>query len=66
MSMLAVVHVDDSFTVGLKSTCDRFCGGLNSLVPINNPGELSWPASGHYSKYRIDAFLTIRQKYSTD
>ena len=63
MSMIAVVHVDDIFTVGRKDRCDRFGEDLNCLVPINNLGELRWYAGCHYSRDRINGLLTIFAKY---
>ena len=65
MSMIAVVHVDDIFTVGRKDRCDRFGEDLNCLVPINNLGELRWYAGCHYSRDRINGLLTISQKAFT-
>ncbi|MEP3107990.1 MAG: reverse transcriptase domain-containing protein [Hyphomicrobiales bacterium] len=44
VSIVTVVHVDDTFDAGLKARCDQFCEDLNNLVPINNLGELSWYA----------------------
>ena len=44
VSIVTVVHVDDVFTVGLEARYDRLCEDLNSLVPMNNPGELRWYA----------------------
>ena len=32
--IIAVVHVDDIFSVGRKVRCDRFCEGLGHLVSI--------------------------------
>ena len=40
MTITATVHLDDMFTVGLKSRCDRFRDKLNHLVPVKNLGEL--------------------------
>ena len=40
MILIAVVHVDDVFAVGLKSTCDRLRRDeLNYLISVNNLGE---------------------------
>ena len=33
VAITTVVHVDDTFAVGLKSTYDRFSDKLNPLVP---------------------------------
>ena len=40
VSMVAVVHVDDIFSIGRKSRCDQFGRDLNHYVPITNLGEL--------------------------
>ena len=42
--MVVVVHVDDIFSIGLKSRCDKFGIDLNRYVPITNLGELRWYA----------------------
>ena len=33
-AMIVVVHVDDIFSIGLKSRCDKFGTDLNEYVPI--------------------------------
>ena len=38
--MVVVVHVDDIFSIGLKSRRDKFGVDLNRYVPITNFGEL--------------------------
>ena len=48
MAIMAVVHIDDIFTVGLKSRCGRFCDKLNHLVPVRNLVELRWFVGCHY------------------
>ena len=40
VSMVVVLHVDDIFSIGRKSTCDQFGRDLNQYVPITNLGEL--------------------------
>ena len=40
VAIIAVVHVDDIFAVGLKSRCDVFRDELNRMVPVKNLGEL--------------------------
>ena len=40
VAIIAVVHVDDIFSVGLKSRCDAFRDELNQMVPVKNLGEL--------------------------
>ena len=42
VSIMAVVYVDDVFAPGRKSRCDEICDELNTLVPINNLGDLTW------------------------
>ena len=48
MTIIAVVHIDGIFAVGLKSRCDRFRDELNQLVPVKNVGELRCFGSSHY------------------
>ena len=36
VSIVAVVHVDGIFAVGITERCGRFCEELNYLSPINN------------------------------
>ena len=38
VAIIAVVHVDDIFSVGLKSRCDAFRDELNQMVPVKNLG----------------------------
>ena len=40
VEIIAVVHLDDIFAVGLKSRCDVFRDELNRMVPVKNLGEL--------------------------
>ena len=40
VAIIAVVHVDDIFAVGLKSRCDVFRDELDRLVPVKNLDEL--------------------------
>ena len=42
VAIIAAVHVDDIFAVGLKSRCDVFRDELNRMVPVKNLGELRW------------------------
>ena len=52
--MVVVVHVDDIFSIGLKSRCDKFGADLNRYEPITNLRELRWYAGCRFSR---DAFL---------
>ena len=47
--MVVVVHVDNIFSIGLKSRCDKFGVDLNRYVPITNLGEVRWYAGCRYS-----------------
>ena len=66
MAIMAVVHIDDIFTVGLKSRCGRFCDKLNHLVPVRNLVELRWFVGCHYSLDREKGTLTISQQAFAD
>ena len=46
VAIIAVVHVDDIFAVGLKSRCDVFRDKLNRM------GELRWYGGCHYTRER--------------
>ena len=62
VAIIAVVHVDDIFAVGLKSKCDAFRDELNQMVPVKNLGELRWYGGYHYTREREMGTLTISQK----
>ena len=57
--IVAVVHVDDMFAMGLKSRCDKFCEDLNQFVPMNNLGELRWYTGYRFSRDWDAGTLTI-------
>ena len=62
VAIIAVVHVDDIFGVGLKSRCDVFRDELSRMVPVKNLGELRWYGGCHYTRKREMGTLTISQK----
>ena len=66
VAIIAVVHVDDIFAVGLKSRCDAFRDELNQMVPVKNLGELRWYGGCHYTREREIGTLTISQKTFAD
>ena len=66
VAIIAVVHVDDIFIVGLKSRCDVFRDKLNRMVPINNLGELRWYGGWHHTPEREMGTLTMSQKTFAD
>lgn len=55
--MMVVVHVNYSFTVGLKSSSTSRRGFV--LVPINDVGELRWFARCQYSRDKANDLLAI-------
>ena len=57
--MVVVVHVDDIFSIGLKSRCDKFGVDLNRYVPITNDGELRWYAGCRFSRDAVLGTVTI-------
>ena len=65
-AIIAVLHVDDIFAVGLKSRCDVFRDELNRMVPIMNLGELIRYGDCHYTREREMGTLTISQKTFAD
>ena len=66
VAIIAVVHVDDIFSVGLKSRCDVFRDELNRMVPVKNLGKLRWCGRCHYTRERERGTLTISQKTFAD
>ena len=66
VAIIAVVHVDDIFAVGLESRCDIFRDELNRMVPVKNLVKLRWYGSCHYTREREMGTLTISQKTFTD
>ena len=59
---VVVVHVDDIFSIGLKSRCDKFGVDLNRYVPITNLGELRWYAGGRFSRDAVLGTVTMSQQ----
>ena len=47
--VMVVVHVDNIFSIGLKSRCDKFGVDLNRYVPITNLRGLRWYAGCRFS-----------------
>ena len=64
--IVAVVHVDDIFAVGLKSRYDVLRDELNRMVPVKNLGERRWYGGCHYTRERETDTLTISQKTFAD
>ena len=60
--MVVVVHVDDIFSIGLKSRCDKFGVDLNRYVPITNLGELRWYAGCRFSRDAVLGTVTMSQQ----
>ena len=66
VAIIAVVHADDIFAVGLKSRCDVFQDELNRIVPVKNLGELRWYGGCHHTRERAMGTLMISQKTFAD
>ena len=60
--MVVVVHVDDIFSIGLRSRCDKFGVDPNRYVPITNLGELRWYAGCRFSRDAILGTMTMSQQ----
>ena len=60
--MVVVVHVDDIFSIGLKSRCDKFGVDLNRYVPITNLGEVRWYAGCRFSRDAVLGTVTMSQQ----
>ena len=66
VAIIAVVHVDGIFAVGLKSRYDIFRDELNRMVPVKNLGGLRWYGGCHYTRKREMGTRTISQKTFAD
>ena len=62
VSIVVVVHVDDIFSIGRKSTCDQFGRDLNQYVPIINLGELRLYAGCRFSRDFDSGTIAISQQ----
>ena len=60
--MIVVVHVDEIFSIGLKSRCDKFGVDLNHYVPITNLGELRWYEGCQFSSDAMLGTVTMSQQ----
>ena len=60
--MVVAVHVDDIFSIELKSRCDKFGADLNRYVPITNLGELRWYAGCRFSHDAVLGTVTMSQQ----
>ena len=60
--IVVVVHVDDIFSIGLKSRCDKFGVDLNRYVPITNLGELRWYAGCRFSRDAVLGTVSMSQQ----
>ena len=59
VSVVVVVHVDDIFAIGRKSTCDKFGDDLGAYVPITSLGELRWYAGCRFERDRVAGTVKI-------
>ena len=62
VAIVVIVHVDDIFSIGLKSRCDKFGVDLNRYVPITNLGELRWYAGCRFSGDAVLGTVTMSQQ----
>ena len=58
---VVVVHVDDIFSIGPKSRCDKLGIDLNRYVPITNLGKLRWYACCRFSCDAVSGTVTMSQ-----
>ena len=66
VSVVVVVHVDDIFAIGRKTTCDKFGDGLNAYVPIINHRELRRYAGCRFERDRVAGTVKISQQASDE
>ena len=62
IAMVAVVHVDGVFYIGLKSRREKFGMDLNEYVPISNLGELRLYADIQFSRDLALGTVTLSQQ----
>ena len=62
VEIIAFVHVNEIFAIGLKSRCDVFRDELNRMFTVKNLGKLRWYGSCHFTREREMGILTITQK----
>ena len=62
IAMVVVVHVDDIFSIGLKSRCEKFGRDLDECVPISNLGELRLYAGIRFSRDLALGTVTLSQQ----
>ena len=60
--MVVVVHVDDIFSIGLISRCDKFGVDLNRYVPITDLGELRWFAGCRFPRDAVLDTVTMSKQ----
>ena len=66
VTIIAAVHINSIFAVGLKRRCDVFQNELNRMVPVKNLGELRRYGGCYYTREREIDTLTISQKTFAD
>ena len=66
VSVVVVVHVDDIFVIGRKSSCDKFGDDLGAYVPITSLGELRWYAGCRFERDRVAGTVKISQQASVE
>ena len=66
VAIIAVVHVDDIFALGLKSGCHVFRDEFNRMVPVKSSGKLKWYGGCYYTREREMDTLTIYKKTFAD
>ena len=60
--MVVVVHVDDIFSIGLNSRCDKLGVDLNRYLPITNLGELRRYSGCRFSRDVVLGTVTMSQQ----
>ena len=66
VSVVVVVHVDDIFAIGRKTTGDKFGDGLNAYIPITNHRELRRYAGCRFEQDRVAGTVNISQQASAE
>ena len=64
--IVAVVLVDDIFSVRLNSRCAVFRDKLNIMVHVKNMGKLRWCGGYHYTRERERGTLATSQMIMFD
>lgn len=62
VTLVIAIHVDDLFTCGRKSRCDKFVADLNRLLPVNNLGILCFFGGCRFTQDLVAGSVKMSQE----